>query len=78
MKKLVISYNDEKGFYCGEFESHAFCEVLFSLVNKYKLNLGYSAGDIIGEIELFHAVKNQNQEYDIQLIEEDGSEWIYG
>lgn len=78
MKDLIISWNEDKGFYCEEFESEYFYSVLESLVHKYNLNYNRNKDEIVGEIELFELIKLKNPDYDIQLLEEDGSEWIYG
>ena len=78
MKDLIISWNEDKGFYCEEFESEYFYAVLESLVHKYNLKYSRSKEVIVGEIELFEYVKLKNPDYNIQLLEEDGSEWVYG
>ena len=78
MKDLIISWNKDKGFYCEEFSSEYFYSVLESLVTKYDLNYHRTKEEMVSEIELFELVKLKNPEYCIQLLEEDGSEWIYG
>ena len=78
MKDLIISWNEDKGFYCEEFESEYFYAVLESLVHKYNLNYNRNKDEIVGEIELFELIKVKNPDYNIQLLEEDGSEWVYG
>lgn len=78
MKKLIISWNESKGFYCEEFHSEFFYVVLENLISKYDLNYERRRGKVVGEIELFESVKSYNPEYNIKLLEEDGSEWIHG
>ena len=78
MKDLIISWNEDKGFYCEDFESEYFYSVLESLVHKYNLNYNRSKDEMAGEIELFELIKVKNPDYNIQLLEEDGSEWVYG
>ena len=78
MKDLIISWNEDKGFYCEEFASEYFYPVLESLVHKYNLNYHRTKEEVVGEIELFELIKVKNPDYNIQLLEEDGSEWIYG
>ena len=78
MKDLIISWNEDKGFYCEEFSSEYFYNVLESLVTKYDLNYYRTKEEMVSEIELFELVKIKNPDYNIQLLEEDGSEWIYG
>lgn len=78
MRDLIISWNEEKGFYCEEFESEYFYSVLESLVHKYNLNYQRTKEEIVGEVELFEFIKVKNPDYNIQLLEEDGSDWIFG
>ena len=78
IKDLIISWNEDKGFYCEEFASEYFYSVLESLVHKYNLNYHRTKEEVVGEIELFELIKVKNPDYNIQLLEEDGSEWIYG
>lgn len=76
MKDLIISYNEEKGFYCEEFSSHLFHVVLKSLIDKY--NLKFDINGMYGEIEMYFGVKELNPDFNIELVEEDGSHWIFG
>lgn len=76
MKDLIISYNDEKGFYCEEFSHHLLYRVLEALIEKY--NLKFERKGMLGEIEMYFGLKELNPDYNIELLEEDGSAWVFG
>lgn len=77
MKDLIISYNDEVGFYHGEFSSFLFNILMVNLVNHYKLET--QKFDFTSEIDMYFKIKDINKdEYNIELREEDGSEWVFG
>lgn len=76
MKDLIISYNDEKGFYCEDFNHEMFFVVLAKLIEKYELK---SSVTTYSEMEMYFNIRQQNQDkFNIELREEDGSEWIFG
>lgn len=81
MKDLIISYNDEKGFYCEDIcDKLFFHKVLLKLVDKYNLKT-YNFGEnmLVSDIEIYFTIKELNQnKYNIELREEDGSEWVFG
>ena len=78
MKDLTISWNDDKGFYCEEFESEYFFVILASLIKKYDLKTD-SRLKSTSEIEMYISTRELNlPDYNLELLEEDGSEWIYG
>lgn len=80
MKDLIISYNDRKGFYCEDLNDRWLLhKVLLGLVEKYNLKTFDFGGAIISEIEFYFTTKELNQDsFNIELREEDGSEWIFG
>ena len=80
MKDLIISYNDSVGFYCEEFSNQTlFHKVLLSLVSKYDLKSYDFEGRLVSDIELYFSIRDLNKDkFNIELREEDGSEWIYG
>lgn len=76
MKDLIISYNDEKGFYYEDFNHEMFFVVLAKLIEKYELK---SSVTTYSEMEMYFNIRQQNQDkFNIELREEDGSEWIFG
>lgn len=75
MKDLIISYNDEKGFYCEEFSSGFFFVVLAKLIEKYELK---SSIKTTSEIEMYFNIRSENKDnFNIELREEDGSDWVF-
>lgn len=76
MKDLIISHNEEKGFYCDDFNHEFFFVVLANLIEKYELKTSIKT---VSEIEMYFNVRQQNKDkFNIELREEDGSEWIFG
>ena len=76
MKDLIISHNEEKGFYCDWFNHQLFFVVLAKLIEKYELKTNIVT---VSEIEMYFNVRQQNKEkFNIELREEDGGEWIFG
>lgn len=75
MKDLIISYNEEKGFYCEEFNHEMFFVVLAKLIEKYALKTSVTT---YSEIEMYFNVRKKNKgKFNIDLREEDGSEWVF-
>ena len=78
MKDLIISWNEDQGFYCEDFESEYFFVILASLIKKYNLKTD-SRLKSTSEIEMYISTRELNLPYyNLELLEEDGSEWIYG
>lgn len=78
MKDLIISWNEEKGFYCEEFESEHFFVISANLIDKYNLKVD-SRLKSITEIEMYLSTRELNlPEYNLELLQEDGSDWIFG
>lgn len=76
MKDLIISHNNEKGFYCDGFNHQLFFVVLANLIEKYELKTSIMT---VSEIEMYFNIRQQNKgKFNIELREEDGSEWIFG
>ena len=76
MRDLIINHNDKKGFYCDEFNHQLFFVVLANLIEKYELKTSIMT---VSEIEMYFNVRQQNKEkFNIELREEDGSQWIFG
>ena len=78
MKDLVISWNEDKGFYCEEFESEYFFVILANLIEKYDLKVD-SRLRSKSEIEMYLSTRELNLPcYNLELLQEDGSDWIFG
>ena len=78
MKDLTISWNEEKGFYCEDFESEYFFVILANLIKKYDLKVD-SRLKSKSEIEMYLSTRELNfPEYNLELLQEDGSDWIFG
>ena len=78
MKDLTISWNEEKGFYCEDFESEYFFVLLANLIKKYDLKVD-SRLKSKSEIEMYLSTREMNfPEYNLELLQEDGSDWIFG
>ena len=76
IKDLIISHNEEKGFYCDGFNHELFFVILAKLIEKYDLKTSITT---YSEIEMYFNVRQQNKnQFNIELREEDGSEWIFG
>lgn len=76
MKDLIISHNEDKGFYCEEFNHEMFFVVLAKLIEKYTLKTSVTT---YSEIEMYFNVRKENKDkFNIELREEDGSEWVFG
>lgn len=76
MKDLIISHSEEKGFYCEEFNHEMFFVVLAKLIEKYALKTSVTT---YSEIEMYFNVRKENKDkFNIELREEDGSEWVFG
>lgn len=77
IKDLVISYNDKVGFYCENLNSFYFNHLMIRLVEKY--NLKTQKFNFISEIDMYFKIREVNADkYNIELREEDGSEWVFG
>ena len=77
MKDLIISWNEEKGFYCGDLSDQFFSDLLIDLIHKYSLKIG----DVkfTSETSMYLTLQEENKaEYNIILKDEDGSDWIFG
>ena len=78
MKDLTISWNEENGFYCEDFESEYFFVILANLIKKYDLKVD-SRLKSKSEIEMYLSTRELNfPEYNLELLQEDGSDWIFG
>lgn len=76
MKDLIISHNEDKGFYCEGFNHEMFFVVLAKLIEKYKLKTSVTT---YSEIEMYLNVRQENKDkFNIELREEDGSELVFG
>ena len=78
MKDLNISWNEDKGFYCEDFESEHFFVILANLIKKYDLKVD-SRLKSKSEIEMYLSTRELNLPYyNLELLQEDGSDWIFG
>ena len=78
MKDLTISWNEEKGFYCEDFESDYFFVILANLIKKYDLKVDSRLKSKY-EIEMYLSTRELNlPKYNLELLQEDGSDWIFG
>ena len=78
MKDLTISWNEENGFYCEDFESEYFFVILANLIKKYDLKVD-SRLKSKSEIEMYLSTRELNfPEYNLELLQEGGSDWIFG
>lgn len=78
MKDLIITHNEDKGFYCEEFNNQMFFIVLNQLIDKYQLKTDQRMKSP-SEIERYFAVRELNKDkFNIELREEYGSEWVFG
>lgn len=77
MKDLIISWNEDKGFYCDGFSSQLFSDVLIDLIIKYSLSV--DGVKMTSEVSMYFTLKEVNKEhYNIILQGEDGSDWVFG
>lgn len=77
VKDLIISYNDEKGFYCGDLQKPYFDNLMRLLVMEFDLDT--QKFDFTSEIDMYFKIRQvNNHKYNIELREEDGSEWVFG
>lgn len=78
MKDLIISWNEEKGFYCEDINHEFFFVVLANLIEKYDLKTDTSLKSN-SEIEMYFSTRELNvPKYNLELLQEDGSQWIFG
>lgn len=79
-KEIIISWNEDVGFYCEEFSGQLFYYVLEKVATKYSLITPYIANThLVGETWYYLSIRELNKEhYDIRLQEEDGSAWVFG
>ena len=78
---LIISHNDDVGFYCDGFNDPVFFhKVLFQLVDKYGLKTHkLKNNQLVSDIESYFSVRELNADkFNILLQEEDGSDWVFG
>ena len=74
---IVISWNDIKGFYHKDFNHQMFFVVLANVIKEYNLKVDSNLKST-SEIEMYFSVKELNNgKFNINLLEEDGSEWIF-
>ena len=77
MKDLIISWDEDKGFCCEDLSNQLFADLLIDLICKYNLNTDNVK--FTSETSMYFTLKESNKsEYNIVLINEDGSEWVYG
>lgn len=78
MKDLIISWNEDKGFYCEDINNEFFFVVLANLIEKYNLKTNSSLQSN-SEIEMYFSTRELNvPKYNLELLQEDGSQWIFG
>ena len=76
-KDIVISWNEVKGFYHKDFNHQMFFVVLANVIKEYNLKVDSNLKST-SEIEMYFSVKELNMgNFNINLLEEDGSEWIF-
>ena len=76
-KDIVISWNEIKGFYHKDFNHQMFFVVLANVIKEYNLKVDSNLQST-SEIEMYFSVKELNKgNFNINLLEEDGSEWIF-
>ena len=76
-KDVVISWNEIKGFYHKDFNHQMFFVVLANVIKEYNLKVDSNLKST-SEIEMYFSVKELNNgKFNINLLEEDGSEWIF-
>ena len=74
---IVISWNDIKGFYHKDFNHQMFFVVLANAIKEYNLKVDSNLKST-SEIEMYFSVKELNNgKFNINLLEEDGSEWVF-
>lgn len=77
MKDLIISWNDDKGFYCEYLSDQFFSDLLIDLIHKYSLKI--DDVKFTSETSMYFTLQEANKdEYNIILKDEDGSVWIFG
>lgn len=78
MKDLIISWNEKDGFYCGDFKHKFFFVVLANLIEKFNLKTNNKLKSN-SEIEMYLSTRELNfPDYNLILLYEDGSEWVFG
>ena len=76
-KDIVISWNEIKGFYHKDFNHQMFFVVLANVIKEYNLKVDSNLKST-SEIEMYFSVKELNKgNFNINLLQEDGSEWIF-
>ena len=76
-KDIVISWNEIKGFYHKDFNHQMFFVVLANVIKEYNLKVDSNLKST-SEIEMYFSVKELNNgNFNINLLQEDGSEWIF-
>lgn len=77
MKDLIISWNEDKGFYCEDLSDQFFGDLLIDLIHKYSLKIDNVK--FISETSMYFTLQETNKDaYNIVLLNEDGSQWIFG
>lgn len=77
MKDLIISWNEDKGFYCEDLSDQFFGDLLIDLIHKYSLKIDNVK--FISETSMYFTLQETNKDdYNIMLLNEDGSQWIFG
>ena len=77
MKDLVISWDEDKGFCCENLSSQLFADLLIDLICKY--NLSTDNVKFTSETSMYFTLRESNKsKYNIVLVNEDGSAWVYG
>ena len=77
MKDLIISWDEGKGFCCEGLSGQLFADLLIDLICKYNLNTDNVK--FTSETSMYFTLKQSNKkDYNIVLINEDGSDWSYG
>lgn len=76
-KDVTISWNDIKGFYHKDFNHQMFFVVLANVIKEYNLKVDSNLNST-SETEMYFSVKELNKgDFNINLLQEDGSEWIF-
>ena len=73
MKDLIISWNEDEGFYCEDLSDELFGDLLIDLIHKYSPKTDNVK--FISETSLYFTLQETNKDdYNIVLLNEDGSQ----
>lgn len=78
-KTLIISWNEDKGFYCEDYSGELMYYVMKKLVEKYNLIEPDCGDHFVSEIWYYLSLRELNaKEWDVTLLEENGDSWVFG